>query len=330
MTDGGRGEVSGATGVASVVPAARPPLDPQQAYRLKRRAAIAAVAVAAILIAAKAVAWVATGSVAILSTLVNSFLDLLASLLNLIAIREAVVPPDREHRFGHGKAEPIAGLGQAAFIGGSAAFLLFQAGERLLHPRPVEQSNIGLIVVAFSIVLTIALVLFQRWVIRRAESVAIDANSLHYTSDLMLNGGVIVALILTGKLGWERADGAIAFAIGLFILIGAAQIFRTSLNLLMDHELPDEDRDRIRAIVEADPGVINMHDLRTRSSGIRTFIQLHLELDPEMRLREAHAIADRVMHQIEAAFPDAEVLIHEDPYGIKERRMTFDGDGAAP
>jgi ferrous-iron efflux pump FieF len=294
------------------------------AYRLKRLAALAAVFVALALIAAKAVAWIGTGSVALLSTLVDSLLDFIASLINLIAIRQAAIPADREHRFGHGKAEPLAGLGQAAFIGGSAAFLLFQAGERLLHPRPVENSTIGLAVMAFSIVVTIALVAFQKWVIRRTRSVAIDADSLHYAADLMVNVGVVVALVLTAQLGWHRADSVVAIAIGLYILFSAAQIFRASLNLLMDRELPTEDRERIRAIVTADPGVISMHDLRTRSSGTRSFIQLHLELDPEMSLREAHAIADRVMERIEAAFPDAEVLIHQDPYGIAERRMIFE------
>jgi ferrous-iron efflux pump FieF len=299
------------------------PLEAARAHRLKRLAAIAAVAVAAVLIAAKSAAWIGTGSVALLSTLVDSLLDLVASLINLIAIRQAAVPADREHRFGHGKAEPLAGLGQAAFIGGSAAFLLFQAGERLLHPRPIENSTIGLVVMAFSIVVTIALVAFQKWVIRRTRSVAIDADSLHYASDLMVNVGVIVALVLTAKLGWHWADSVVAIAIGLYILFSAAQIFRASLNLLMDRELPEEDRQRIREIVAADPGVISMHDLRTRSSGTRAFIQLHLELDPDLTLREAHAIADRVMERIEAAFPDAEVLIHEDPYGIAERRVVF-------
>jgi ferrous-iron efflux pump FieF len=294
------------------------------AYRLKRLAAIAAVIVAMALIIAKAIAWIGTGSVALLSTLVDSLLDFVASLINLLAIRQAAIPADREHRFGHGKAEPLAGLGQAAFIGGSAAFLLFQAGERLLHPRPIEDSTIGLAVMAFSIVVTVALVALQKWVIRRTRSVAIDADSLHYAADLMVNVGVVVALVLTAKLGWHRADSVVAIAIGLYILFSAAQIFRASLNLLMDRELPQEDRERIRAIVAADPGVISMHDLRTRSSGTRSFIQLHLELDPELTLREAHAIADRVMERIEEAFPEAEVLIHQDPYGIVERRVVFE------
>jgi ferrous-iron efflux pump FieF len=295
-----------------------------RADRLKRLAAIAAVGVATVLIAAKAAAWLGTGSVALLSTLIDSLLDLAASTLNLIAIRQAAVPADPEHRFGHGKAEPLAGLGQAAFIAGSAAFLLFEAVERLVHPRPVENTTIGLAVMGVSIALTLGLVAFQKWVIRRTQSVAIGADSLHYTSDLLVNIGVVIALLLTARLGWGWADSAVAIAIGLYILVSAVSIFRSSLNLLMDHELPDADRQRIREIVVAHPGVRSMHDLRTRSSGTQTFIQLHLELDPDLTLREAHAIADAVMEQIEALYPNAEVLIHEDPFGIAERRPGLD------
>lgn len=296
----------------------------ERGNRLKRLAAIAAVAVAAVLIAAKAVAWVSTGSVAMLSTLIDSLLDFAASTLNLIAIRQAAVPADTEHRFGHGKAEPLAGLGQAAFIGGSAAFLLFEAAGRLVHPRPVENTTVGLAVMGVSIVLTLGLVGFQRWVIRRTRSVAIGADSLHYASDLLVNAGVIAALLLSAHVGWPWADSVIAIGIGLYILFSAATIFRSSLNLLMDRELPEADRQRIRDIAVAQPGVRSMHDLRTRSSGTRTFIQLHLELDADISLRDAHAIADKVMERIERAYPDAEVLIHEDPYGVVERRPVVD------
>lgn len=293
------------------------------ANRLKRWAAIASVSVAAVLIAAKAGAWIATGSVSMLSTMIDSLLDLAASLLNLLAIRQAAVPADNEHRFGHGKAEPLAGLGQAAFIGGSAVFLLFEAGKRLTTPVPIENGLIGLIVMTFSIVLTLALVAYQKWVIRRTQSVAIGADSLHYTSDLMVNTGVIVALILATQFGWTRADPLIALAVSIYILVSAWQVFHGSLNLLMDRELPEADRDRIKQIAREHPGVRSMHDLRTRSSGTQTFIQLHLELDPDLSLAEAHRISDEVMDRIEEAFPSAEVLIHEDPYGLTERRPDF-------
>lgn len=292
--------------------------------RLKGRAALASVGVASLLIAAKTAACFLTGSVSMLSTLVDSLLDLAASLLNLLAIRQAAVPADREHRFGHGKAEPLAGLGQAAFIGGSAAFLLFEAGQRLLTPVPVENGAIGIVVMLTSIAMTLALVTYQKWVIRQTNSVAIGADSLHYTSDLIVNVGVIAALILSTLLGWTRADPLIAFGVSIYILISAWQVFHGSLNLLMDRELPEDDRERIKTIAMSHPGVRAMHDLRTRSSGTQTFIQLHLELDSELSLGEAHRISDEVMDQIEEAFPMAEVLIHEDPFGISERKPVFD------
>ena len=298
-------------------------LTTEQANRLKKRAALAAVVVAVVLIAAKCAAWLVTGSVSLLSALIDSSLDLVASLLNLVAIRQAAVPADREHRFGHGKAEPLAGLGQAAFIGGSGVFLLLEAGQRLLAPMPVENGTIGILVMVFSIALTLALVAFQKSVIRRVQSVAIGADSLHYTSDLLMNAGVIVALLLTTQFGWVRADPLIALGVAGFILVSAWSVASSSLNLLMDRELPETDRQRIAEIVGAHHGVRSMHDLRTRSSGTQTFIQLHLELDPGLTLAEAHRISDEVMDAIERAFPHAEVLIHEDPFGLAEPRKDF-------
>ena len=305
--------------------------------RLKRLAAFASVASAAVaaaematnsraivLIVAKAAAWLATGSVALLSTLIDSVLDLAASGVNLFAIRHATTPPDRNHRFGHGKAEPLAGLAQAAFVGGSAGFLLFEVGARLLDPQPVARTTVGYAVMVLAIVLTLALVVFQKFVVRRTGSVAISADSLHYSADLLTNASVIVALLLIDTLGWTLADPLIALCIAGYLLYGAWGIFRQSLNLLMDRELPEEDRGRIRAIAEAHPSVISLHDLRTRSSGTHTFIQFHLEMDGDLTLIDAHTIADQVMAEVERAFPGAEVLIHEDPHGVPERRAVFE------
>jgi ferrous-iron efflux pump FieF len=295
-----------------------------RAHRLKRRAAIASVAVATTLICAKAVAYFATGSMSLLSTLVDSLLDLAASIINLIAIRHATQPADREHRFGHGKAEPLAGLGQSAFITGSAVFLLVQAVERLVKQQAITNEAVGIAVMVLSMVLTLTLVLFQRSVIRRTGSLAIGADSLHYTSDLMVNLGVIGALLVATHFGWALADPLFAIGVAVYIVFSAWRIFSASFNLLMDRELPEADRQKIRKIAIAHPAVINMHDLRTRSSGTQTFIQLHLELDGNMTLIDAHTIADSVMRELERAFPDAEVLIHEDPYGIAERRPVFE------
>ena len=219
-----------------------PPVVGDSSRRLKKAAAIAAVSVAAILICAKAVAYFATGSVSLLSTLVDSLLDLAASMINLIAIRHAVQPADQEHRFGHGKAEPLAGLGQAAFIAGSAVFVLVQAGERLVQRQPLSNEAIGIGVMVLSIVLTLGLVLFQRTVVQRTGSLAIGADALHYRSDLLANLGVIGALLASTQLGWGLADPLFAIAVAIFILFSAWRIFSESFNLLMDRELPDEDR----------------------------------------------------------------------------------------
>lgn len=291
--------------------------------RLKRRAASAAVVVAALLIAGKMAAYLATDAVSILSSLIDSLLDLTASLVNFVAIRQAAVPPDRDHRFGHGKAEPLAGLAQAAFIAGSSVLLLFEAGTRLFRPTPVEDSAVGIAVMLVSIVLTLGLVLFQRYVVRRTGSVAIGADALHYRSDLLMNVSVIGALVLAANFGFTLADPLFGIAIAFYILLSAWSVFSSSLQLLMDRELAEDDRVRIKAIATAHPAVISMHDLRTRSSGTHTFIQFHLELKRDLTLFEAHAISDEVMEQVEAAFPNAEVLIHEDPEGVEERRAVF-------
>jgi ferrous-iron efflux pump FieF len=288
-----------------------------------RWATYAAVAVATVLIAAKVVAYVLTDSVAMLSTLVDSLLDVGASIINLLAVRHALEPADREHRFGHGKAESIAGLAQAAFISGSAFFLLFQAGERLLRPRVVENSEAGIAVMALSIVLTLVLVAFQRYVVGKTGSVAISADSLHYKTDLLVNLGVVASLLLAVQLGWLIADPLFAIAIAGYILWGAWQIVRQSLDMLMDREFAEEDRKRIRDLVMAHPEVQGMHDLRTRTSGQQAFIQLHIEMAPEMRLERAHQIADEVMWAIEEVFPNAEVLVHQDPAGIDEAGPKF-------
>ena len=296
---------------------------PVRAARLMRLATYASVAVAAILIATKFGAWLATDSVSLLSTLIDSLLDAAASLINLFAVHHALQPADREHRYGHGKAEPLAGLGQAAFISGSAAFVLIEAGQRIFRPKPIENIDVGIIVMVLAIALTFALVVFQKYVVRRTGSLAIGADTLHYQADLLVNASVIVSLLLTTELGWTLADPLFAVAIAGFIVWGAWKIAIEALNVLMDRELPDDDRRRIRAIAMAHPAVHDLHDLRTRSSGTHVFIQLDLELDGDLKLSEAHDVALRVMGELEAAFPNAEVFIHQDPIGVVEQHRRL-------
>jgi ferrous-iron efflux pump FieF len=289
-------------------------------HRLRRRATYASTAVAVLLIVVKIAAWLMTGSVSLLSSLLDSLLDLAASLVNLFAVRHAVTPADREHRFGHGKAEPLAGLGQAAFIAGSAALLLVQALQRLFDPQPVSHVGIGIAVMLFSIAATILLVRYQRYVIGETGSVAISADQLHYRGDVMLNISVIVSLLVTKFAGWPYADPLFAAGIAIWILYSSWRIMQASLVQLMDRELPDEERARIRKIAEAHPEVKSVHDLKTRASGPTCFVQMHIELDPKMPLSRAHQVSDEVERAIVAALPTAEVIIHQDPEGIVENQ----------
>lgn len=291
--------------------------------RMMRLATMAAVGVASLLIAAKLAAWIATGSVALLSTLVNSALDAVASVLNFVAVRQALTPADDEHRFGHGKAEPLAGLGQSAFIAGSALFVMGEAGKRLFVPEPVVRSNIGIAVMVVSVVLTLFLLRFQRMVVRETGSLAVRANSTHYAGDLLMNVAVIAALAAQSTLGWSFVDPVLAIVIALSLIWSAWRISKQSLDLLMDHELPEADRRRIVEISTGHPEVRNVHDLRTRSAGHDAFIQLHLELDPDIALSKAHVISDQVEDAIRAAYPNAEVIIHQDPAGLPEDRGGF-------
>ena len=299
----------------------------ETAQRLRLRATYAALAAAGLLIAAKLIAWIGTGSVAMLSSLVDSMVDAVASLVNYIAIRQAAVPADREHRFGHGKAEPLAALGQSAFLVGSAVLLMFEAVRRLVEPAPVTNQPAGIAVMVVAIVVTLGLVAYQRHVVRRTGSLAIGADELHYRGDLILNISVIAALLVGGR--FPYADPLFGAAVGLWIIYGAAKIARLSLTQLMDQELPDAERARVRAIAENHPEVVAVHDIRTRIAGPTAFIQLHIEMNGDINLLRAHQISDAVEADLRRAFPHAEIIIHEDPAGIDEP-VTFPAPTALP
>lgn len=280
---------------------------------LMRRATYFAVFVACTLILIKIWAYLATGSVAVLSTLVDSLLDLGASVVNLIAVRHALTPADEDHRFGHGKAEALAGLFQSAFIVGSAAFLLLQAVERMANPVMIKAGGIGISVMIISILLTLALVLYQRHVIRKTKSIAISADALHYAGDLLVNGSVIIAILLSVHLKWFWADAVFAIGIAIYLAYNAYCIVRQSFADLMDEELPNEDRENIISLVMAHEDVMGVHELRTRRSGQQLFIQMHVDLHPDLNLQRSHDISEEVEASILDAYPNAEALIHQDP-----------------
>ncbi len=283
-----------------------------------RFATYAAVGVALTLVVIKSFAWMLSGSVALLGALIDSCLDLFVSIVNLLAVRHALVPADKEHRFGHGKVEALAGLGQAALICLSALYLMIESYGRLANPQSIDNSFLAVGVMVISIALTLGLVVYQQRVSRLSGSLAIAADELHYRGDLLLNGGVIAGLVLSSMGGWLEIDGFIGLAIALYLLHTAWEILSQSADQLMDRELPDEARSRIKEIVLAHPKVTSVHDLRTRTAGRKQFIQMHVEMDPEMPLSDAHRISDEVEAGVLRAFPRADVLIHQDPEGHED------------
>lgn len=280
--------------------------------RLLRLATRASVAVASLLIVTKAIAWWLSGSISMLAGLTDSLLDGVTSFLNLLAVHYALRPADEDHRYGHGKAESLAGMGQALFIGVSAVLIAFQAVERLKNPEPVGAPWIGIGVIVFSLVMTVALLMLQHRVIKATGSNAVRADSLHYRSDLMLNGSILLALVLA-SVGFPQLDAWFGLGIAVYILWSAIQIGRESFAVLMDQELPSDISENMLSLACAVPGVLGAHDLRTRISGTVWFVQFHLELPGELTLSAAHTICDHAADAIKQVYPQAEVLVHADP-----------------
>jgi len=274
-----------------------------------RYATYASVTVAALLITLKFFAWWSTHSVSLQASLIDSLLDAFASFINLIAVYQALKPADAEHRFGHGKAESLAGLGQAIFIGGSSLWLLYEARERLIQPEVIESSGLGIIVMAVAIIITIFLVSYQRFVIKKTQSTAIAADMLHYRSDMLINGAVIVSLVSVEFINIPQIDPILGILIGIYILWTAWQIMVQAFNVLMDTELHDDERDKISAIIKSHPEVIDVRDLRTRTSGLQQFFQLHLVMNPDISLREADIVAEQVEREVLKAYPKSQVIV---------------------
>ncbi|MDX8387468.1 MAG: cation diffusion facilitator family transporter [Ghiorsea sp.] len=289
--------------------------------QLMRWATYASASVAFVLIIAKMIAWMWSDSITLLATLIDSCLDAAASLITLYAVHHALQPADKEHRFGHGKAEALAGLGQAMFIAGSAMFLMLESLNRLLHPKALEVIDVGIIVMMLSIVLTSGLILFQNYVVKQTGSTAIKADSLHYKTDLLVNFAVIIALLLAGY--WTGIDPIFAMLIAVYILHSAWEIVMESVHELMDKELSVEERAQIKELVLSHASAKGIHDLRTRKAGTTSFIQFHLELDGKLNLFQAHEIADEVEALVKNEWTDSEVIIHEDPHGLEEPKPQF-------
>lgn len=281
--------------------------------KLLRRVTVASVAVAIILIVLKLVAAISTNAVSMMASLIDSTMDLFASLVTLFAVRIALQPPDEDHRFGHGKAEPLAALAQATFIAGSGVFLLLQAVQRLIRPQAIDTVDLGITVMVLSMVATGFLVLFQRYVIRVTQSPAIKADAAHYGSDFMVNAATIAALWLAHQ-GMHWVDPIFGATVGGFILFSAWFVGRKAMDQLMDREVLDGSEDRIHAIAVSHSRVQAADHIRTRMAGRIMIIQLYIYLQNDLDLAQAHVIGDEVSDLIQEKFPGADILIHEEPY----------------
>ncbi|MBL8198119.1 MAG: cation diffusion facilitator family transporter [Chromatiales bacterium] len=295
----------------------------ERAWLLKS-ATYASVLVACSLVFGKVWAWQATDSVSILSSLADSVLDVLASLLTFWAIRYSLEPPDREHRFGHGKSEGLAALLQALIICGSGVFVCYEAVQRLMAPVPIAKAGAGIAVLAASTLATVALVFYQHYVKRKTGSLAISADAMHYKTDVLVNVVVAGAVFGSAMTGLRWLDPLVGGAVALYLVLGAWSIAMHSLDVLLDKEIPEADRRRIRDIAKAHPEVLGFHDLRTRFSGSGYIVQFHLELDAGTSLHDTHEILDQVEAEIWKVYPDCEIIIHPDPLGFAERRDNFE------
>ncbi|KUJ71169.1 cation diffusion facilitator family transporter [Thiomicrospira sp. WB1] len=288
----------------------------EQKAQLTRWATYASVAVAVFLLLLKLWGWWMTGSVGLLATLLDSAVDIVASVTILLAVRLAQQPPDNEHRFGHGKAEPLAAFAQSIFIAGSALYLIVYAVDRLLEPEPVRAPELGVWVMAGAMLLTFLLVAFQRYVVRVTGSTAVMADSWHYMTDLGANAAVLVGLLLAAY-GW--IDATLGLLIGALVGYQAVRLALNSANQLLDRELPEADRDAIRDIILSNPSVEGFNDLRTYRSGPKVMIQFDLELEDMMCLHKAHAIAEEVTDALHARFGDADISVHQEPLSFRHQ-----------
>jgi ferrous-iron efflux pump FieF len=272
----------------------------------------ASVGVAFLLIAIKSYAWIETDSSGVLVSLIDSSIDVLSSVISFIVLRYALAPADEDHRFGHGKAEAIASLGQAAFIFGSAGFLILHAFQQFLHPSEIHKPELGIGIIGVSLIITLALVILQKYVIKKTGSQAIEGDSLHYSSDLIMNLAVIAGLFLASN-GFNQADPAIALLVGLYIIYSAYNLAQKAIHSLLDRELDLETQQEIGKVALAHHQVRGVHDLRTRDGGKTIFIQMHLEMSDNITLLEAHHVSDAIEEKILSRFPNADIIIHLDP-----------------
>ena len=295
--------------------------------RLKRAAASASVMLSGGLCLLKIFGAFYTGSLAILSSLIDSLADVFASSISFVAIRFSTRPASQEHRYGYGRAESISALVQSAFIAGSGLFVMYDGLVRLLDPKPLEKAELGIIIMAISLATTVALIVFQKYVARKTASPAIAADSAHYTVDVLTNASIILSLIVVKLFNMSWFDILTAFAISAYLIYNAYKIAAEAVAALTDRELSEEVRKQVIDIVMNSEGVKGYHDFRSRDLGGAYFFEIHLELDGSLTLDKTHELTDKAEEKIKETFPNAQVIIHQDPYGLHENRLDYTIDG---
>ncbi len=299
-------------------------MNQKNTHLLVRSASIASLLVASTLIVLKYYGWVTTTSVSLLASLADSLIDFLASVFVFVAISYSMLPADAKHRFGYGKSEGLAAFIQSLLIGISGIYVCFEAIKRLLNPSQINQPSTAIWIILVSIVLTLALVMYQKYVVKKSKSIAIESDQYHYLTDTYINLSVLFSIAITGWTRFVFIDALVGLLISGVILYTSVTLLKKSFKILLDQEIQSDDRDRIREIALDHPKVLGFHDLRTRDTGRKYIIQFHLELDPNMSLLESHEITDEVTDNVLKLYPDSELIIHTDPLGIDEERDPFE------
>ena len=292
-----------------------------------RAATLFAISAAILLAGLKLYAWLMTGSAAVLGSLADSGLDLFGSLVAAGAVRYAALPPDDNHRFGHQKAEALTSLAQVALIAASATLVAWESAQRLLDPEPIQRPAYAVAVLALSLVVTLCLVTFQTIAVKRSGSLIVEGDRAHYMGDVIANSGALIAVIIGAYFAFPHADPIAGLLAAIFLAMAGWQVARKAIPQLMDEELPEAERAIIHDILNEDADILGFHALRTRRAGGSRFIQVDIQIDPDLSFRDAHEISDRIELAIETAFPNADVIVHPDPAGearIERRVLTPD------
>ena len=291
---------------------------------LVKSASVASLLVASTLIVLKYYAWVSTSSVSLLGSLADSLIDFLASVFVLIAITYSFFPADEKHRFGYGKSEGLVAFIQSLLIGISGIYVFIEAIQRLIYPSQINKPIVAIWVMIVSIALTIALIMYQKYVVEKSKSMAIESDQYHYLTDTFINLSVLFSVVISGWTRFIFIDAVVGLLISGVVLYNAFSLLKKSFKILLDQEIQSSHRDQIKKIALQHPKVLGFHDLRTRDTGRNYIIQFHLELDPEMTLLESHTITDEVSDNVLKKYPDSEIIIHTDPLGIDELRDPFE------